>query len=220
MAIPFSLAASVLLLILSLSPSSSSSSSMLAQGATSRRQLRTFKELRGNTTFECFPSGPCVACHYSEKDFLQSDEKYHCSETGYRIPFKCADVEHSLEVNGQKYQKGRLALQGTSALYSSNHWNAYSAFQQRKDFASPERLLGRRLLKGSSSKEEKKKKQHYMIFKSCTPTVDGEKLTILGFEGIILCLLLVSCPIIYIRKKHTSLASGLGMLRIPTNSRY
>ncbi|XP_049935011.1 uncharacterized protein LOC116258640 isoform X6 [Nymphaea colorata] len=68
MAIPFSLAASVLLLILSLSPSSSSSSSMLAQGATSRRQLRTFKELRGNTTFECFPSGPCVACHYSEKD--------------------------------------------------------------------------------------------------------------------------------------------------------
>ncbi|KAF3783373.1 hypothetical protein EJ110_NYTH32077 [Nymphaea thermarum] len=180
MAIPLSLAASALLLILSLLPSSSSS--MLAQGSMrSRRQLRTFKELRGNTTFECSPSGSCVACHYSEK----SDEKYHCSETGYRIPFKCAEVEHSLEENGQKYQKGRLALQGTFELYSSNHWNAYSAFQQRKDFASPERLLGRRLLKGSSSKEEKKKKQHYMIFKSCTPTVDGEKLTILGFENAI-----------------------------------
>ncbi|CAN6463737.1 unnamed protein product [Victoria cruziana] len=214
MATPFSLAAHVLLLILSLW--SSSSSSMVAEGAEGRRQLRTFKELRGNTTFKCSPSGPCVACHYSEK----GDDKYHCSETGYRIPFKCTEFKHSLEANGQKFHKGRIALEGASELYSSNHWDAYSTLQERKNFASPERYLRRRLLKDSSSKEENKPKQHYMIFRSCTPTVDEERLTILGFEGIVLCLLLVSYPIIYIRKKRTSLSSGLGMLRIPTNARY
>lgn len=41
--------------------------SLCIGSAEGRRQLRTFKELRGNTTFKCSPSGPCVACHYSEK---------------------------------------------------------------------------------------------------------------------------------------------------------
>lgn len=119
---------------------------------------------------------------FYNRNFLQGDDKYHCSETGYRIPFKCTEFKHSLEANGQKFHKGRIALEGASELYSSNHWDAYSTLQERKNFASPERYLRRRLLKDSSSKEENKQKQHYMIFRSCTPTVDEERLTILGFE--------------------------------------
>ncbi|KAH0906390.1 hypothetical protein HID58_038217 [Brassica napus] len=32
--------------------------------------------------------GPCVSCNSSER----RKEKYRCSETGYRIPFKCIEV--------------------------------------------------------------------------------------------------------------------------------
>ena len=55
-----------------------------------RRFLLGFKETSkgSNVTFECSPSGPCVSCNSSER----RKEKYRCSETGYRIPFKCREV--------------------------------------------------------------------------------------------------------------------------------
>ena len=55
-----------------------------------RRFLLGFKETSkgSNVTFECSPSGPRVSCNSSER----RKEKYRCSETGYRIPFKCREV--------------------------------------------------------------------------------------------------------------------------------
>ncbi|KAJ6356105.1 hypothetical protein OIU78_004256 [Salix suchowensis] len=76
-----------------------------------RRALLSFKETPHGTnlTFDCSPSGPCVPCAYSEK----SDEKYRCSETGHRIPFKCVEINHdsNIEKGKQRSPNGRSAVE-------------------------------------------------------------------------------------------------------------
>ncbi|PON53738.1 structural polyprotein [Trema orientale] len=79
-------------------------------GGIGRRALLSFKETPhgSNATFECSPSGPCVPCLYSEKN----DEKYRCSETGYRIPLKCVEIKHgSNDANGKVSRKSRSTLE-------------------------------------------------------------------------------------------------------------
>ncbi|CAK7332725.1 unnamed protein product [Dovyalis caffra] len=175
-----------------------------ANGGVGRRVLLSLKETPhgSNLTFDCSPSGPCVPCTYSEK----SDEKYRCSETGYRIPFKC--VEINLDT---KNEKGKQHSQnGRSAVEVSDNANPHVMLQ---DTASNK---GRTLLDDTSTANSGS--QTYITYRSCiSPNV--ERLSVLGFEGIILCLLIASGSFVYVRRKQTSMAAraGAGGGRIQMN---
>ncbi|KAJ6988961.1 hypothetical protein NC653_021761 [Populus alba x Populus x berolinensis] len=136
-------------------------------GGVGRRTLLSFKETPhgSNFTFDCSPSGPCVPCAYSEK----SDENYRCSETGYRIPFKCIEIKHGTEKeNGKQHSQN-----GRSAVEISDNVNPHVSLQ---DAASNE---GRILLDGSSSAKDGV--QTYITYRSCI-SANAEKLSVLGFE--------------------------------------
>ncbi|KAE9454568.1 hypothetical protein C3L33_13532, partial [Rhododendron williamsianum] len=138
----------------------------------------SFKETPsgGNATFDCSPSGPCVACLYSEK----KDEKYRCSETGYRIPLKCEETgAKSNEANSETAQKDHLLSDVSTSVSGS---------------------------------------QAYITYRSCIPAVNEEKLSVLGFEGIMLGMLFISSSVIYIKGKRSGAPPG--SVRIPTSSRF
>ncbi|XP_062111740.1 uncharacterized protein LOC133823152 [Humulus lupulus] len=177
-------------------------------GGIGHRVLLSFKEThRGsNATFECSPSGPCVPCLYSEKN----DEKYRCSETGYRIPLKCVETRDGTKVpNEKKSRKGRSTLE----IFPQNV-KLHTVLHNKEDLST--NLKHRRLLADSSRQENGN--QAYITYRSCIPAVSEEKLSILGFEGIIFCLLLVSAPAVYFRKRRSAAVSGFA--RLQTNSRY
>lgn len=175
-------------------------------GGVGRRTLLSFKEKPhgSNFTFDCSPSGPCVPCAYSEK----SDEKYRCSETGHRIPFKCVEINHDTE-----NEKGKQhSPNGRSAVEISDDVNPHVMLQETT--ASNE---GRTLLDDSST--AKGGSQAYITYRSCI-SVNTEKLSVLGFEGIILCLLLASGSVVYFRRKQTATVvagAGAGAGRIQMN---
>ncbi|KAF3431359.1 hypothetical protein FNV43_RR26090 [Rhamnella rubrinervis] len=172
------------------------------------RVLLSFKETRGtNATFECSPSGPCVPCLYSEKN----DEKYRCSETGYRIPLKCVEIKDGSKDGSEKTsQKGRSTMEispNTAKLHAVLHYleGPYTSIKHR------------RLLTDSSTQENGK--QTYITYRSCIPADNEEKLSLLGFEGIIVFLLLISGSVVYYKRKRAAAPSGFGTGRIQTYSR-
>ncbi|KAL2543095.1 hypothetical protein Adt_04073 [Abeliophyllum distichum] len=123
-----------------------------------RRTLMGFKETPngGNLTFDCSPSGPCIPCSRSEKN----DEKYRCSETGYRIRLKCQPIgSSSKKEKSQKLEKGRSALEAEQITISTRQ---------------------RSLLDDSS--KSKGGSNFYITYRSCIPAVNEEKLSVLGFE--------------------------------------
>ncbi|XP_068653446.1 uncharacterized protein [Aristolochia californica] len=120
------------------------------------RSLMSFRERKGNTTFECSPAGPCVSCQYSEKNV----EKYRCSETGYRIPLTCVETEGGAKK--ARSNRRRSILEGGNFVTSLQH------------------LRWRRLLDDSSKSDNGKKT--YVTYRSCVPAVDEERLTVLRFE--------------------------------------
>lgn len=132
-----------------------------------RRRLLGFKEtpVGSNSTFECSPSGPCVLCQYSEKN----EYKYRCSETGYRIPFKCVKTgDVSKEASGKRPENSRSTLEGSSA-------NAENPAVKHRALAD----------KASSQEDEL---QPYVTYRSCIQTVNEEKFSVLGFEGVLTAL--------------------------------
>ncbi|CAA2939461.1 Structural poly [Olea europaea subsp. europaea] len=138
----------------------------------------------GNLTFDCSPSGPCIPCSRSEKN----DEKYRCSETGYRIRLKCQPTGSSSEKEkSQKLEKGRSDLETEQSTIST----------------------GQRSLLDDSSKS-KGGSNSYITYRSCIPAVYEEKLSVFDFEGIMIVLLISSGSFIYFRRKRSS--------KIPTNS--
>ncbi|XP_074295979.1 uncharacterized protein LOC141623725 [Silene latifolia] len=152
--------------------------SQLCDGAE-RRNLgfEEKSEASNSTTFDCSPSASCLPCQYSEK----SDDKYRCSETGYRIPFKCtstADVNskpqdtHSTQVDGDKISTD-----------------------------PPQR-------------------HQYVTYRSCTPDVNQQNLSVLGFEVLVLGLLLVSGSFVFLRRKKTVALAGTGGVRLQSNPRF
>ncbi|CAM8876670.1 unnamed protein product [Rhodiola kirilowii] len=60
----------------------------------------------------------------------------------------------------------------------------------------------------------------YITYRSCIPAVSEDKLSVLGFEGIILGMLAISGSFLYYRKKQTAAMSASGAIRIPTSSRF
>ncbi|XP_024022597.1 uncharacterized protein LOC21394282 isoform X1 [Morus notabilis] len=178
-------------------------------GGIGRRVLLSFKETpRGsNATFDCSPSGPCVPCLYSEKN----DEKYRCSETGYRIPLKCVEIK-----DGSKDANGKNSGKRSALEIFPNNVKLHTVFHSLEEIASS--LKHRRLLSVSSTQGSGE--QAYITYRSCIPAVNEDKLSVLGFEGIVFCLLLVSGSVVYVRRKRTATTSWFGTGRIQSNSRF
>ncbi|XP_027360828.1 uncharacterized protein LOC113868979 [Abrus precatorius] len=173
-----------------------------------RRVLLSFKEKPSgsNVSFECAPSGPCVPCLYSEK----GDEKYRCSETGYRIPFKCLEIKDSTkDTKKTNSQKSRSFLEISDSIAKSHEVSHIAG-----EFTTSQ--SHRNLLDDSSSSDNSS--EAYITYRSCIPPVSEEKLSVLNFEGLVIFLLLISGSIIYLRKKKA--ASVSGYVRAQTNSRF
>ncbi|KAJ4836776.1 hypothetical protein Tsubulata_013598 [Turnera subulata] len=164
-----------------------------------RRGLLSFKETPhgSNLTFECSPSGPCVPCLYSEKN----DKKYRCSETGYRIPLKC--VESKLASN----KKNAKSSHNSRSAMEIFHENAKPPVMLHEATTIKPRSLADELSTENGS-------QFYITYRSCIPAVNEEKLSVIGFEGIVLFALLISSTAVYYRKKQTATMSGVGSGRI------
>ncbi|XP_050374988.1 uncharacterized protein LOC126792607 [Argentina anserina] len=156
-----------------------------------------------NATYECSPDGPCVACQYSEK----SNEKYRCSETGYRIPLKCVEINQGLK--DVKAKKDPKKIRSTLEI-SHNISTYYNAEELRT-------LLNHRSLLDASSTEENNQ-QGYITYRSCIPPVNEDKLSVLGFEVIVLCLLVISGSFVYYKKRQTTTIAGFS--RIQSNARF
>ncbi|XP_045815523.1 uncharacterized protein LOC123908839 [Trifolium pratense] len=176
-----------------------------------RRVLMSFKEkhLGSNISFDCAPSGPCVPCLYSEK----GDEKYRCSETGYRIPFKCEEIKDSTkDAKKTDSKKTRSALDISSSIEKSHEVSHVSG-----EFITSQSQ--RTLLDDSSASDNKS--QAYVTYRSCIPADTEEKISVLGFEGVVIFLLLVSGSFVYLRKKKAAAMSGyVAAGRGQASSRY
>ncbi|CAA7031893.1 unnamed protein product [Microthlaspi erraticum] len=169
-----------------------------------RRILLGYKETAkgSNVTFECSPSGPCVSCVSSEK----RKEKYRCSETGYRIPFKCK------EVRGEEASHKKNEEEETKNGESNN---VDDGDEEVVASEKPRNLLD------NSPAVKVKKSQSYKTYRSCVPSANEEKVSVLGFEAFMFGLLLVSGSAIYYRKKQTVPMLGVSSNgRSQSNSRF
>ncbi|KAG8366241.1 hypothetical protein BUALT_Bualt17G0056000 [Buddleja alternifolia] len=138
--------------------------------------------------------------------FFQSDEKYRCDETGYRIRLKCVPSgSGSKEAKSLKLQKTRSVLESTDLNVN----------QHGVDMIIPS-TRQRKL--GDSSKSENGPRA-YVTYRSCIPAVSEEKLSVLGFEALMMALLLSSGSFIYYRRKRSTVAGGVP-IRLPTSSRF
>ncbi|KAF7829404.1 putative transmembrane protein [Senna tora] len=181
-----------------------------AQNGFGRRVLMSFKEkpAGSNLTFECSPSGPCVPCLYSEK----GDNKYRCSETGYRIPLKCVEIKESVKQSKKtNSQNARTTMEVSNSITKS-----HEVLRDARAFTTS--LEHRSLLDSSSTSDNSS--QAYITYRSCIPPATEEKLSVLSFEGIVIFMLLVSGSIIYLRKKKAVSVSGYAAVRLQTNSRF
>ncbi|KAJ8773689.1 hypothetical protein K2173_006339 [Erythroxylum novogranatense] len=194
------------LLVIASFPDSSVTALDQASRNGPRRLLLSFKETpRGtNRTYDCSVSGPCVSCQYSEKN----DDQYMCSETGYRIPFKCVEIKDEVKAeDGKKHQDGRSALE-ISSDDAIPHVTLYeTAVRKHRNLRSDTPAT-----QGVS--------QTYITYRSCLPTANEEKLSVIGFEGIVFCLLIMSGSAVYFRRKRSATMPGVGAGRFQTNSRF
>ncbi|CAN8275741.1 unnamed protein product [Cochlearia groenlandica] len=177
-----------------------------------RRNLLSYKEKQrgSNVTFDCSPSGPCVSCSSSEK----RKEKYRCSETGYRIPFKCKEVR--VEASQKKMKDTKEETQNNQS--NANNDNDDEPEEEEVVVASDK---PRNLLADDSTPSSKmKKSQSYKTYRSCVPSADEEKLSVLGFEAIMLGMFLISVTAIYVKKKQTVPMLGVSNGRPQSNSRF
>ncbi|KAJ0241247.1 hypothetical protein HA466_0216810 [Hirschfeldia incana] len=173
-----------------------------------RRLLLGFKETPkgSNVTFECSPSGPCVSCNSSEK----RKEKYRCSETGYRIPFKCR------EVRGEEASHKKVAEE----TQQNDQSNVSNDDEEVVDASSVKQRNLRDDSSSSSPASKAKKSQSYKTYRSCVPSADEERVSVLGFEAVMLGLLLVSGSAVYYRKKQIVPMGGVSSGRSQSNSRF
>jgi hypothetical protein len=107
---------------------------------------------------------------------LQGDEKYRCSETGYRIPFKCEEIKDSTkDAKKTDSKKTRSALEVSNSIEKSHDVSHVSG-----EFLTSQSQ--RTLLDDSLASDNKS--QAYVTYRSCIPAVSEEKISVLGFEVI------------------------------------
>lgn len=119
--------------------------------------------------------------------FFQKDEKYRCSETGYRIPFKCVEIKaSSQEVNNNNEKKNRSALEDTDTA-------ARPHVMKHNEQALTSSARQRSLLDDSST--SKSGMHTYITYRSCVLSVNEENLSVLGFEvsTCFVCFTKLSC---------------------------
>lgn len=153
----------------------------------------SFKESNSNVTFDCSPSGPCLPCQYSEK----KDENFRCSETGYRIPMKCVK---------------------TSTATAADEETENSKHEGRADLQNTDAQVKERNLEDSSSSTIEVGSEIYITYRSCITPVNQEKLSVLGFEALMLLLLVGSSYVIFRRKGTLFMMPGA--IRVPSNPRF
>ncbi|XP_062193465.1 uncharacterized protein LOC133896832 [Phragmites australis] len=100
-------------------PAIAAAAAAASTASGTRRSLLGFVEAQGNASYQCTPSGPCIPCQYSEKN----NEKYSCSETGYRLPLKCVQVQNVTK-EGNK-SKQRKVLDDASTSSGTKHYITY-----------------------------------------------------------------------------------------------
>ncbi|KAI9111801.1 hypothetical protein K1719_017491 [Acacia pycnantha] len=174
------------------------------------RFLLSFREnpSGSNFTFECSPSGLCVPCLYSEK----GDNKYRCSETGYRIPFKCVEIKVSMKDSKRtKSQNVRMSLEVSENMDILN-----KALHHAREFTTS--VKHRSLLDDSFTSANRS--QAYITYRSCILPATEEKLSVVRFEVIAIFLFLVSGSTILLRKKKAAVMSGFAGGRVQMNSRF
>ncbi|KAK2994394.1 hypothetical protein RJ640_029509 [Escallonia rubra] len=104
---------------------------------------------------------------------MHNDVKYRCSETGYRIPLKCIDVEAgSKESNNGKKQNDRSTLE--------NSYDKEKVDVMLRDAEEVATISRRNLLDDSSMSKDAS--EAYITYRSCIAAVNEEKLSVLGFE--------------------------------------
>ncbi|KAG2321565.1 hypothetical protein Bca52824_014778 [Brassica carinata] len=140
---------------------------------------------------------------------LYEKEKYRCSETGYRIPFKCREVR-GVEASHKK------DAEETPQNAQSNNVND-DGDEEVVDASS---VKQRNLRDDSTPASKAKKSQSYKTYRSCVPSADEERVSVLGFEAVMLGLLLVSGSAVYYRKKQTLPMAGVSTGRSQSNSRF
>lgn len=181
------------------------------------------EDSKGNTTFSCDASGPCIPCSYSEK---QTDE-YHCKQTGFHQPFKCMEMKTDHN-SGQTKRDSQLpsgredserpdndASQNTEA--NDVEKDGVEGSHQRRKLQAVDSTAAQKLLDSENFKIEGGLKV-YHIYKFCTPQEQEDKLSVWQFEGLVIGSLALCSPLLYYRRKHSFLASG--MTRIPNNPRF
>ncbi|KAI4385178.1 hypothetical protein MLD38_003233 [Melastoma candidum] len=73
-------------------------------------------------------------------------------------------------------------------------------------------------LRGSKSNSNSKMME-YVTYRSCIPAINEEKMTVIGFEVFLLCLLVASGSFVYFRRKSSINMPGIGTAR-STNTRF
>lgn len=177
------------------------------------------KETSGNSSLGCSASGPCTPCSYTEKS---DDEKYHCSTTGYRQPYRCVELGENLfngdaskETNQEHNRAGGSSLKTMSERVLQDIEHDQERGIDKQGLVG---VVGRKLFEAEDVTTHDGQLVFH-VFYSCVPTDDtDERLTVLGFEGIVLGLLAVSAPLIYYRRRRSFASSG--MTRLSTNTRF
>lgn len=118
----------------------------------------------------------------SEFFWLQNDEKFHCSETGYHVPLKCTEIKHSdKEQNKNKVNRRLSSLPKLPTIVQKHLFDAINNYKVRK-------LL-------DDSVKQEIRNQSYITYRSCVPVIGEEKLSVFGFEVWNFTLLLIKASI-------------------------
>ncbi|CAM6019669.1 unnamed protein product [Sphagnum balticum] len=165
------------------------------------------EDSKGNTTYSCDASGPCIPCSYSEK---QTDE-YHCKQTGFHQPFKCIEMKTDHKP-GQTKRDSQLPSEANDV-----EKDGVEGLHQRRKLQAMDSTAAQKLLDSQNFKIEGGLKV-YHTYKFCTPQEQEDKLSVWQFEGLVIGSLALCSPLLYYRRKHSFLASG--MTRIPNNPRF
>ncbi|CAM6044290.1 unnamed protein product [Sphagnum compactum] len=164
------------------------------------------EDSKGNTTFSCDASGPCIPCSYSEK---QTDE-YHCKQTGFHQPFKCMEMKTD-------HNSGQTKRDSQLPKANDVEKDGVEGLHQRRKLQAMDSTAAQKLLDSQNFKIEGGLKV-YHTYKFCTPQEQEDKLSVWQFEGLVIGSLALCSPLLYYRRKHSFLASG--MTRIPNNPRF
>lgn len=123
------------------------------------------------------------------------------------MPLKCVEIqENSKQETSNKKQR---------TLYSHHDREATAQVHQRL-LTAVRKLQWRRLVDDLSTSEAGK--QSYITYRSCVPVDGEEKLSVIGFEMIMVGLLLISVSVMYWKQKRGALMPGVVAVRLPSSA--